>query len=352
MSMTEEIVNISLQDLSQPIEFANFGTVFLYAKHSLTDAMLVFRSSDECLKKFSIDLSQDSETPDTDMAVYKWIKAAYSQSSKPEKIILGKYAGTPASELSHLKSKKDFRVMTTTSKDAEEQKLMAAWSHENNVIFISRTVSPNPVVDRTDDSAEVIDTKTSIDTSLADYVIENKFKTTACIYDKFDDPVDAGWAGEVLPQDMGTTWAHHELIGVRASEYSSSEWTTLKDKNINIYEKETGVTLMGTMLSGEFIDVVFVKLYTENKLQERLRNLLKQRKRIPFDNNGIGLIRSVVEQFFDDHPDIYDSVEITAKSASEVTEQHRQERKYEGLSWTARIKGAIHTLKVTGYIRA
>lgn len=344
--MIDDIVRINISRNTKPIKFSNFGSALLYARFtdSKNKNTYTFKSSEEVEKAIGTETEENKKVVD-------WAKAYFAPDDrKPAKLFLAKLTiseaqigpNPPANiseELSKYTKEIDFRVFFSTSRTLKEQKLMVDWVSDKKYLFIA--------------CSEQEENSTEPNIELGKYAKDKNIKNVAVIHTKqASKPVDAAWIGQVIPEDIGTTWAHHELNGIKADEYTSSQWETLAENNMNIYDEASGVTLFGTTANGDFIDVIMSQYYTENKMQMKIFDLLKRKQRVPFDDKGTSLIYACVDGFFEEHTNLFDSVVINMVPVVDTPEEDRKKRIYKGISWSARIKGSIHKVIINGFIGA
>lgn len=173
------------------------------------------------------------------------------------------------------------------------------------------------------------------------------------------------WMAKCFGYDPGTeTWNLKELSTIVPSKLSSDQKKSLEEKNINRFLRYAGCNcaIGGSMLSGEWIDVIRFRDWLKNELQIRVFNTLKVNRKVPFTDGGIGLIEGVMNATLKDGQDIggiapteYDDNDnpiygysVTVPKASDLTEAERKSRKLTNCKWTARLAGAIHAVEISG----
>lgn len=191
-------------------------------------------------------------------------------------------------------------------------------------------------------------------------------------YDADEQPTEneyaaLAWMAKCFGYDPGTeTWHLKELSTIVPSKLSTAQKKSLEEKNINRFLRYAGCnsTIGGLMLSGEWIDVIRFRDWLKNELQIRVFNALKTNRKIPFTDNGIGLIEGIMNATLKDGQDIggiapteYDDDDnpiygytVTVPKASDLTEAERKSRKLTNCKWSARLAGAIHAVEISGYL--
>lgn len=175
------------------------------------------------------------------------------------------------------------------------------------------------------------------------------------------------WMAKCFGYNPGTeTWYLKELSTIVPSALSTDQKKKLGEDHINTFLRYAGCncTIGGFMLSGEWIDVIRFRDWLKAEMQSRVFNALKTNRKVPFTDNGIGLIEGAMEGTLKDGQDIggialteydTDDNEITGfhvfvPKASDLTEAERKSRKLSGCRYTARLAGAIHIVEIEGFL--
>lgn len=175
------------------------------------------------------------------------------------------------------------------------------------------------------------------------------------------------WMAKCFGYDPGTeTWHLKELASIVPSALSADQKRELKAGHINMFLRYAGCncTIGGHTLAGEWIDVIRFRDWVKTEMQNRVFNVLKANRKVPFTDNGIGLIEGAMESTLKDGQDIggiaqteYDSdaneipgFQIYVPLASDLTEAERKSRKLSGCRYKAKLAGAIHIVEIEGYL--
>lgn len=189
-------------------------------------------------------------------------------------------------------------------------------------------------------------------------------------YDTGEQPIEneyaaLAWMAKCFGYDPGTeTWNMKELATIVPSTLSTDEKKLLEESNINSFRRYAGsnITFGGSMLSGEWIDVIRFRDWLKAEMQINVFNTLKANRKVPFTDGGIGLIEGQMEATLSKGqtvggiaPTEYDSdnneipgYTVTVPRASDLTESERKSRKLSGCRYTARLAGAIHIVEIQG----
>lgn len=173
--------------------------------------------------------------------------------------------------------------------------------------------------------------------------------------------VDGAALGKMLPTDPGSgTWAFKEVASVIGEILSSANDTTLENKNYSWVEQYTALgttfTRNGFVASGQFLDVIRGRDWLSSNMQIDIIEALLANPKIGYDEEGIEILRSVVENrlrigatqgYLD-----ADSIVVVAIPKADIDPSKVGARLYDGISFTAVLTGAIHKAPVSGGLSA
>ena len=162
----------------------------------------------------------------------------------------------------------------------------------------------------------------------------------------------------------GETWALKSLASVKTDGWTETEYTTIKNKNGNTYEKvrNISVTQNGKVVAGEWIDIIRFRDWLVEEIQTNVFTLLKNNDKVPYTDAGIAMVENVVRKALEDGqdrggiaPTEYDEDNnenpgfvLTVPLASEITPTQKATRDLKDIKFTARMAGAIHTVEIKG----
>lgn len=177
---------------------------------------------------------------------------------------------------------------------------------------------------------------------------------------------DAGWLGGQLPAVPGSNnWAFKTLVGCTPDNLSANQQSILigdpvagvAGKNVNIYQTVGGVniTQMGTMASGQFIDITVGVDWLESTLQTNIYTALVQSQKIPYTDIGTSILISAVRAAIDlgitnGLIDGNSPVVISAPSVLSVPSSQRANRIAPTISFSCRLAGAFNAAQVSGTV--
>jgi len=164
--------------------------------------------------------------------------------------------------------------------------------------------------------------------------------------------------GKNLPKDPGSiTWKFKSLTGVAFQEYTSSELTELRAKNCEHYIRLAGnnISAEGKMIGGEFIDITRFIDWVTARLQENVFGAMINLDKIPFTDQGIGVIENEVRGVlkngiavggFAANPE----PTVTVPLAADVDVNDKANRLLPDVTFTATLAGAIHATEIRGTV--
>ena len=152
----------------------------------------------------------------------------------------------------------------------------------------------------------------------------------------------------------GITFKFKTVIGVKECDITSTDLKILHESNGFSYIKKFGVlqTTEGITTSGEYIDVVMASHFIKAKAEEKIAMLAVNNDKIPYDNRGISMLISALEETFkegvrlgailtdENGNGVY---EVKALTREELPDNDIANRIYSSIKGTAKLSGAIHS---------
>ena len=160
------------------------------------------------------------------------------------------------------------------------------------------------------------------------------------------------------------TWALMPLATVSPAKLTSTFIKKLEAANFNyvITVASKNITQGGKTGGGEWIDVIRFRDWLQNDMQVRVVNLLIVNPKIPYTDNGIGLVENQMLASLKDGqkyggiaPTEYDAdgnaipgYTTSVPLAADLTSVQKASRILKDCKFSARIAGAIHVVEIKG----
>lgn len=171
-----------------------------------------------------------------------------------------------------------------------------------------------------------------------------------------------GIMGNRFPSNPGSdTWDLKTILGVPADTLSETQSTNLAATNMNWYQTiaSVNVTQNGVCPGGEFMDVVRFIDWLNSNIQIDVFQLLISLLKVPYTDIGIDMIASVVKNRLKiGASKLFGGIDgarpiiVTSPTAASVDAGNRNSRNLPGISWSAFLSGAIHTVNpITGSLQ-
>ena len=184
------------------------------------------------------------------------------------------------------------------------------------------------------------------------------YARTGIIYDpKPDDFAGASWLGKCLPMDPGSeTWMFKALAGVSAASLTSTQQTNIEAKHASYYADFHGVncTIGSKAASGAYYDMTRGVDWLEARIGERLATLALNNAKIPYTDDGIGMVAAQVRAQLQDgikagliaaNP----APVVAFPKAADVSSATKATRRLTG-TFTATGAGAIEGFTINGTV--
>jgi len=241
----------------------------------------------------------------------------------------------------------DFYGLALDSNSQAEIAVAAAWAETNRRLFAYQTA---------DSGCGVSGTTTDVMSVLkaASYGYSTGWFHPAI--GLADGWLAAGLLGNRLPRDPGSdTWAFKTVAGVTVRPISTTARAAILAKNGNVYETRNGVavTYPGKVAIGEYVDTVRGLDWQRARMKEDLFALQTANEKVGYTDEGIALIGGAIfgvlnegmeRGFYAANP----KPVVSTPRASATSSSDRSARALRGVTFSARLAGAIHTVTVTG----
>lgn len=354
MLKLNEIIKISIKRATSQVSVSDLNTVLVLVRHTVSeDRAVTFNGLEELI---------DYGFTPTDSA-YQAAQLIFGQNPKLDKIIVGNVMEDETWELGLQEvtgANDQFLTIICETRDASEQLALARYVETTDKIYLA---CYQPVFDAECNPLENcgIDAEDRLN-DIGALITDNNLERTWAFY-KGDNSVfpEAAMAGVVAPVEAGTeTVLHKQLKGVVADNISSEMKKVLEDKNYTFFTTvhKKDITLGSAKVGlGEWVDVMYATCWLDARLSERIFTVFLNSGKIPYTNKGLEKIaaevRSVLAQardigiLADDSPIVVNTPDVTALPTSV-----RNSREMDGITFEARLAGAIHKVTVNGTVYA
>ena len=339
-TLIDEVVNITITRDSVGITRADFGTILI-----LGDSV---PGIDPNLKTYTslaeVTVDYGTNTPEYFISMH-----IFAQPIKPDKILIGQKQNTDAAfidaynRLSLSNGEQFYAVVMTSLVDADVLAVAAAVETQSKIFA---TISADT------------DIKADANNNILKQLNALNYNRTYLMYTETPtDWANAAWLGRMLPLQPGSaTWAYKELIGVNDnSNLNATERANIKLRKGNYFTELAGieVTFLGTMVSGEYIDVIHGLDWLEAFIQENIAQLLIAAPKIPYNNNGIGLVENSLRASLQEavlRGIINQDFIITVPDILNVSSANKAARLLTDVKFTATLTGAIQNIVINGSV--
>lgn len=204
------------------------------------------------------------------------------------------------------------------------------------------------------------DVITSTTTDLASQLKALGYDKTFLIYSVNADnqyPECGLMAYQLQEQPGSNTWAYKDINGVTVDKLSGTATQNLLNKNVISFEDIGGarVTTEGKTVGGEYIDVIVFALWLEARMTERIWFRLANSKKIPYTAAGTTIIESEIRAQLAEGVRVggiapAPAFQVFVPNVLSVEANLRASRILEGITFEARLAGAIHKVKIRGTV--
>ncbi len=277
--------------------------------------------------------------------VYKIASLIFMQDNAPEKIAIMKGDSSITDNLAKYANKSWRQLIVAGEFDTA----IATWTETTNKMYFA--------------SVSDVDTLSSAASTIGEYnrtfvvVYADKTGTENAV--KYPE---AAIVGATAGYNAGSfTYKNQIIKGVHAVDISDTDLEAIHTAHgVAIVEKAGDtVTSDGTVVSGEYADVVDSKDYIISNISYKVQKIFNNAMKLPYTNAGIGMLEAAVLEALvdgynngmiaenDDGSPAY-TVNFALRSAT--TETDRANRNYPYGLFSFALSGAIHTAEIKGEI--
>jgi hypothetical protein len=246
--------------------------------------------------------------------------------------------GVLADDLTAIKNADDdWYGLVLSSKGTPEQLAASSWAESNKKIFFLPSQNSDTLTSGSSDVFSQCKTAT-------------RFRTACRRFVNVQEHGDAAFAGMWLTFTPGEETAEYKaLAGISTEKLTATQRTNLEAKNGGSYEINHGepVTYNTKVAGGEFLDIIRTRDAIDSAMVEEEFALLKSKKKVPYTNEGIGLVKArvwaVLQRFLERGALTLDvPPTVTVPKSTTVASADKTSRTLRNVKWTATLAGAIH----------
>ncbi len=344
-----EIVDVQITRETTVVTRAGFGTVLIVGPNldQTTPTRIAFFSD-----LTSLATALDGGTSDPEYAAATTL---LSQSPRPPLFAIGHAEVADVDMTATLDAIQQvsgaWYGLVLVERDATKQKDAMAWVETQVKIFI--------VAD--DDATILTDPET---TSLAYFANNTGYDRTTVMYSAVadgtgNDPFpEAGVFGTFVTREPGSyTVMFKSPIGFGVDALTVTQSINARGKNALVYEAIGGVNILrdGKVAGGEYIDVMVFVDWLQSRMTEDIYTDLANLPKVPFTNEGIGLVDTRVKgrlQLGVDAGGLSADVPfvVSVPESTDVSAGDKGNRILTGVTFSATLSGAIQAVEVRGTV--
>lgn len=353
MIKLNEIVKISIQRATSQVSVSDLNTVLILVRHEIAD--------DRAVTFSSLDELTDYGFTNTDSA-YQAAQLIFSQNPKLDKVIVGNVLIDETWELGLqevMAADDQWLTVICETRDPSEQLALAKFVETTNKIYLT---CYQPVFDAECNCLENDAIDSEIDTDIGSLITANNLERTWAFY-KGDNSVfpEAAMIGTFAPAEAGTeTVLYKQIKGIVADNIGTQAKKVLEDKSYTFFTTvhKKDITMGSSKVGfGEWVDVMYAVCWLDARLSERLFGVVLNSGKIPYTNKGLEKLATEVRAVLAEARDIGiladDSpIVVRVPDATALSSAKRNSRIADGITFEARLAGAIHKVQINGVVYA
>lgn len=336
MATIESVVKVNITKETNQVTIQDLNTIAVLSEHT-------HFSEDFRIYTATADMITDGFLT-TDFA-YKAAQIAFSQNPQIAKIVIGKKLVADSYPVA-------FQKLNAAT--GQWLFLIADASTDSDIVALATEV-------QTTEKFYVISTDEAgaITTGTTDILSQLNALTLSHTYHMYNENTnttvpEAGWLGRFSSDQLGSDiWIYKPIAGLLPSSLSATQESALTTKNSNWYTTVAGTEVMfGTnkTAGGDYIDVELGIVWLKVRIRERIWGTLLNARKINMDTAGVAKIeadlRAVLQEGIDNgilaaQP----APQVIVPNVLNLTPAQRATRNLTGITFRARLAGAIQTVK-------
>lgn len=364
MADLSRIVRVAISLRTAGVRQRTFSDLLLLGVHTGPDRVAVITEPDQLLDTGTFNLADT--TP-----LYKAASAAFAQNPGPSQVYIGRRGGAEtvqAALAACAADNGDWYGVCDVAHASADALAAAAWCEANQRLFLTVLSSP--------------DTLTTVTTDTATSLKDGNFFRTAWWYHpdptQFPDVATAALAFTAYPGGgqlldgarTGATsdlFSERRLAGVDAVPLTETQFTNVKNKNGNTFERFRNMVLTqrGITAGGEWIDIIRFRDWLCEEVRTEVFNAFVDAK-IPYTDQGIAVIRERIIMALErgvrrggiaprevdpETNTIIPSYTVSVPRADQVSTSDKAARVLRDVKFRARLTGAITNVEIEGVLQ-
>jgi hypothetical protein len=360
----QEIVDVEITRETSQLSRVGFGTLLAVANNftSTVGGGAIVGVYGSLAEVITAGFDENDE-------LYDVAAAYFAQNPRPTRLILGQVdEAATITNLNSIQAVNDdwYALYVADDMDTGYQTRMlavAAWIETQEKIFFAKT--------RETDTINVV---VGSDTDTLAYDLKAAgYDRTALLWANSNAPAasqgwQAAWLGRMLAVDPGSeTWKFKTLAGVTPVVLSTAQRANAAAKNVNIYTTVAGIAITseGVACGGEFLDVMRGIDWLTQQIRENIFLALNRAGKIPYTDAGFAAIENILrgqlrraqdqgviapDELQADGVTITPGFTIVVPRVSATEDADRAARLMTGVTFEARLAGAVHKVAISGRV--
>lgn len=357
-----DIVNITISRDAPTVSQAAFGVENICGPNLKGDSKILYFNTN--------DLSEVASalTGGTDAPEYKAALSIASQSPAPRTFAISRKDGNEDYDEALAAIKlidNDWYGLTITSRTAADVLLAAKWAEANKKVFWTAS-SASRIIDTAFSTDDGKDEETD---SIAAILKARSYVRSYSLYHGSADTEfpEAGFLGSLLARQPGSyTGMFKNIVGIGTSSLTPTNSKNALDKNCNIYQLISGISMVreSTSGQGEFFDIIHFIDWIVSRLGEAVFGYLAKLDKVPFTSEGLVGLKSVMDQIgqlgisvggfspisYNEDGTQIGGFSCTVPRIEDVLDADRSARKLTGVKFRGFLAGAIHAVEMVANI--
>lgn len=357
MADLDRIVTVNITRNTVTPTQAAFNGILIAAEFLKSKTTTPF-SDTERVRSYGSLVEMTSDGWTTSDFVYKAASAIFNQNPAVNQVFVGrKLTGADGTETwaaaiaAMALYSADWYGFVSSSRTTADQEALADWAETNKKFYMIAS-----------SDADILTTSNT--TNIAYYIKNKNYIHSSVWYSPnagqtSEDCIDAAEFGKLFPYAPGSsTYAYKTLAGVSVYTLTTSQINAAFGYNANVYTSIAGVacTQMGTVGSGEYIDVIIGLDWLESHIQSNVFTVLVNNQKVPFTDDGVQMIVNPLKAALADGVSngvlsgAPGDTNVTFPIVSSVSSANKSARTLPNVNFTGVLAGAIHKTQINGTV--